>query len=354
MATGTTSSCSTATPAQRRSARSRGQSAIFNDDRKNVNFNQQVFGGLQTTDPALIALQLSILAPQAYTANVGGHNLSGEVTVAYKLSERANLYSTYSTGFKSVGLNLNGLPIDAAGQPVLSAATVKPEDVRNYEVGIKTMPARGATFNLSAYDTEVKNFQAQVTNGSVGVIRGYLANAERVRVRGIEFDSSAHVARPLSVYATGAFSDGRYLRFTDAPPPLEDTGGPQLEDISGTVLPGMSRWAFSYGGEYDRPGTFVHRDGLFFGAIDAAYRSSFSSSATYSRYLVVHGYPLLNGRAGFRFANGWALSIWARNLLNRDYFELLSAAPGNSGLIVGQPGDPRTVGVTMRVAIKSK
>jgi iron complex outermembrane receptor protein len=40
-------------------------------------------------------------------------------------------------------------------------------------------------------------------------------------------------------------------------------------------------------------------------------------------------------------------------VLNTDYFDLLSAAPGNTGLYVGQPGDGRTMGVTMRVAFRS-
>jgi iron complex outermembrane receptor protein len=63
---------------------------------------------------------------------------------------------------------------------------------------------------------------------------------------------------------------------------------------------------------------------------------------------------MLNARIGFRFATGWTVSLWTRNLLNKDYFELLTAAPGNSGLFVGQPGDPRAVGVTLRLAIKSR
>jgi iron complex outermembrane recepter protein len=56
---------------------------------------------------------------------------------------------------------------------------------------------------------------------------------------------------------------------------------------------------------------------------------------------------------GFRSANGWTLTLWSRNALNKDYFELLTAAPGNTGLFVGQPGDPRTIGLTLRVALKS-
>ena len=66
---------------------------------------------------------------------------------------------------------------------------------------------------------------------------------------------------------------------------------------------------------------------------------------------MVDGYSLLNARVGFRAAERWTLSLWSRNLLNKDYFDLLSAAPGNSGLYVGQPGDPRTVGVTLRVLV---
>ena len=326
----------------------------FNYDHKAVDFDQQVYGGLQTTDPALIALQQSILAPQAYKANVSDANQSGQLTLAYKVARSVNAYATYATGFKSVGLNLNGVPTDASNQPVLGAATVKPEDTRNVEVGLKTEPLRGVTANISAYDTEIRNFQTQVTNGSVGVIRGYLANAEKARVRGAEFDGAARVGSNLSIYGAAAYTDGRYVTFKDAPPPLEDTGGPQFEDISGSILPGISKWALSLGGEYGRPATVFGRSGVFFGALDGSYRSSFSSSATYSRYLVVDGYGLLNVRLGFRAADGWTISLWSRNLLNQDYLELLTAAPGNTGLFVGQPGDRRTLGVTLRVALKAR
>ena len=326
----------------------------FNYDHKAVDFDQQVYGGLQTTDPALIALQQSILAPQAYKANVSDANQSGQLTLAYKVARSVNAYATYATGFKSVGLNLNGVPTDASNQPVLGAATVKPEDTRNVEVGLKTEPLRGVTANISAYDTEIRNFQAQVTNGSVGVIRGYLANAEKARVRGAEFDGAARVGSNLSIYGAAAYTDGKYVTFKDAPPPLEDTGGPQFEDISGSILPGISKWALSLGGEYGRPATVFGRSGVFFGALDGSYRSSFSSSATYSKYLVVAGYGLLNVRLGFRAADGWTISLWSRNLLNQDYFELLTAAPGNTGLFVGQPGDRRTLGVTLRVALKAR
>ena len=324
----------------------------LNYDQKEVDFDQQIYGGLQTTDPALIALQRSILSPQKYSADVDDTNLSGQLTLAYKAAAAVNTYATYATGFKSVGLNLNGVPTDALDRPVLSAATVRPEDVRHIEIGVKTEPFARVTANLTVYDTEIKDFQAQVVNASVGVLRGYLANAEKVRVRGAEFDGNAAIGDNLSVFAAAAYTDGKYVSFPDAPPPLEDTGGPQVKDISGSVLPGISKWAVSIGGEYVKSGTVLGRGGQFFGSVDASYRSSFSSSATASRYLFVDGYSLLNVRGGFRWADGWSVSLWSRNLLDKNYFELLTAAPGNTGLYVGQPGDGRTVGVTLRMAFR--
>jgi iron complex outermembrane receptor protein len=325
----------------------------FNRDQKDVDFDQQIYGGLQTTNPALIALQRSILAPQAYTADVDDHNLSGQMTVAYKIVDAVHTYATYATGFKSVGLNLNGVPTDAFDRPVLSAATVRPEDARHIEVGVKTEPLRGVIANVTVYDTEIEDFQTQVVNADVGVLRGYLANAEKVRVRGVEFDGTARIGARFSLYAAAAYTDGKYISFPDAPPPLEDTGGPQVKDISGSVLPGISKWASSIGAEFATPTTVLGRAGQFFTAVDVSARSSFSSSATPSKYLIVPGYGLLNPRLGIRWSDGWTLTVWSRNVLNKDYYELLTAAPGNTGLYVGQPGDPRTFGVTLRVTFRS-
>ena len=74
-----------------------------------------------------------------------------------------------------------------------------------------------------------------------GVVRGYLANAERVRVRGAELDVSAGLGERFVVHGAATYSDGRHLEFAGAPAPLEQTGGPQFVDISGSRLAGLSR-----------------------------------------------------------------------------------------------------------------
>ena len=110
----------------------------------------------------------------------------------------------------------------------------------------------------------------------------------------------------------------------------------------------------SFGGEYAHAQTVFGQAGDVFGAVDTSYRSDFSSSASESRYLVVDGYALVNARVGFRASDGWTVFLWSRNLLDKNYYELLTAAPGNTGLFVGQPGDGRTVGLTLRLALKRR
>jgi iron complex outermembrane receptor protein len=261
-------------------------------------------------------------------------------------------YGTVSSAIKPVGLNMNGVPADALGRPILSAATVKPERVRHIEGGLKTQPFAGTRLNIAFFNTDVHDFQANVVNADVGVLRGYLANAELVRVRGVELDGNADINRSIMLFGAAAWTDARYEKFVDAPAPLEETGGPQAKDISGERLPGVPEWALTFGAEAHRPVVLFSQAGELFAAADTSYRTDFSSSATPSAYLNVPGYGLANIRAGFRWGQGWMLSVWCRNVANKDYYELLSAQPGNSGLFVGMPGEPRTYGVTLRMAVR--
>jgi len=319
-----------------------------NYDDKSVNFRRETYGGLQTDDPDLLALKKVVYSDQAFEANIDDTNVSGQLTLAFKASDKINTFATFSTGFKPVGLNLGGLP-NSNGQPMLELAVIKPESVRHYEVGVKAQPTRNISLGLSVYNTDVKNYQAQVQAADLSVNRGYLANAEKVRVRGVEFDGMVRFSSFFSLYGSLAYTDGTYVRFTNAPPPLEETGGPTFKDISGGKLPGISEWAASFGGEAaTRTTSLFGQEGEFVFAVDGFYRSSFSSNPSPSKYLVVDGYTLLNGRAGFRAADGVSLYLWVRNAFNKDYFEQLLPGAGNAGHYAGVLGDQRTYGITLR------
>mgnify|MGYP001168733049 CR=1 FL=1 len=324
----------------------------LNFDDKEVDFRRETYGGLQTTDAALLALKRSVYADQAFTAQIDDTNISGQLSLAFKASSRINTFATYSTGFKPVGLNLGGLPA-ANGQPLLELAVIKPESVNHMEFGVKTTPTRSSTLNLVVYNTAIEDYQTQVQSPELGVNRGYLANADKVRVRGLELDGNFK-SKNLSLYGSLAYTDGRYVKFTNAPLPLEETGktvdGVQVafKDVSGGRLPGISKWATSFGTELVNSGKFFGKSGELFIAFDSYYRSSFSSNPSPSKFLVVDGYVLVNARAGFRAKNGLSLFIWSRNLLDKDYFEQLLPGAGNAGHYAGVLGDPRTYGVTLR------
>jgi iron complex outermembrane recepter protein len=324
----------------------------YNYDQKKVNFNRQTYGGLQTDDPDLIALKRLVYTNQAFDANVDESNLSGQLTLAYKPLNNINSFATFSTSYKPVGVNLGGLPT-ANGEILVDLARIKPEYVTHLEVGVKTTPTPNSTLNLVFHNTDIRDFQTQVQTAEVGVNRGYLANAERVRVIGVELDGSLWVGKHLSAYGSVAYTDGKYLSFKNAPVPLEETGGSAaFKDISGGALPGISKWAGSVGAELtsnQKPvfGTF----GKYFIAFDTYYRSSFSSSPSPSQYLNINGYALLNGRLGFRASEGVSVFIWSRNLLNQDYFEQLLPAAGNAGHYAAVLGDPRTYGITLRYSL---
>ena len=321
-----------------------------NYDDKDVDFRRETYGGLQTDDPALLALKNAVYNNQAFTAHVDDTNYSGQLTAAYKPTARVNTFATFSTGFKPVGLNLGGLP-NANGQPMIELATIKPERVTHYEIGVKTTPFTNATLNFVVYNTDVKDYQTQVQTADLSVNRGYLSNAEKVRVRGAEVDANIRVSEHLSFYGAVAYTDGTYVKFTNAPVPLEETGSATFKDISGAVTPGISKWAGSLGGEVSQPGKLTGRSGEFFLAVDSYHRSHFSSSPSPSKYLVVDGYSLINARLGFRVTDRFSIYLWGRNILDKNYFEQLLPGAGNTGQYAGVLGDQRTYGITMRFSI---
>ncbi|WP_316849382.1 TonB-dependent receptor [Pedobacter agri] len=329
----------------------------FTYDKKDVDYDRNTYGGLQTTDAALLALKAAVYANQQFTTNVDNNNLSGNITVSYRPTPKLNAYATFSTAYKPVGVNVGGLPTTSNGQADLSVAVVKPEYVEHYELGLKTKPFKGGILNVTAFNTDIKDYQTNVQSPQLGVNRGYLANAEKVNVKGLEIDGTYQLERFLTLNAALAYLDGKYVTFTNAPLPLEETGHTEIingvatqvafKDASGGRLPGISKWNVSGGAEFSTPGNLATKPGRYFIAGDASYRSTYSSNPTPSSVLNVQGYSLLNARLGFK-SDKFSIFLWSRNIANKNYYEQLQAAAGNSGLYAGVLGDPRTYGATFR------
>lgn len=326
----------------------------YNYDNKDVVYNRTTYGGLQTTDAALIAIKKLVYTDQAYVAQADETNFTYQFTVAYKPSKRINAFATYSTSYKPVGVNVAGLPTASNGRADSTLAVIKPENVKSQQIGIKTTPRDNFTLNLTFHNTDIKDYQTNVQSPELGVNRGYIANAEKVNVKGAELEANIKVNNHFTFYGGAAYTDAKYVKFTNAPQPLENTGlvldgkAVNFADVSGKELPGISKWAGSLGGEFVTPAAFLGKAGNFFVAAESFYRSSFSSSASPSQYLNIDGYTLVNSRIGFRAVNGFSAYIWGRNLFNKNYFEQLLVASGNTGQYAGVLGDQRTYGVTLR------
>lgn len=325
----------------------------YNYDRKTVDYERTAYGLFETSDPELLAIR-TIYTNQAFDFTASESNVTGQITLSYKPSKKTGFFGIYSTSYKPVGVNVGGLPT-INGQPDLSIARIKPEYTRHVEFGMKSSPSKRAIFNIAWYSTTISDYQTLVQDPSPALLRGYLANAEKIRVTGFELDGSLKVTRSFSFYGSAAYTDGKYVRFVNAPLPIEEVGSRNddgssvaFKDISGERLPGISKWAGNIGAEFTVPVSVFDRQGRFFIAMDSYYRSEFSSSASPSQFLNIEGYALVNARIGIREEEGLSISIWSRNLLDQDYFEQLLVAGGNAGHYAGVLGDPRTVGITIR------
>jgi iron complex outermembrane receptor protein len=331
-----------------------------NYDKKTGLYERRVYIGgnlanelLPSTPGSAATAQRDALTPQRAPADFSAWNFSYDFNVNYKVTPDILVYATYAKSFKTGGINLNCVPnlTDGSNLPNLAVAAIKPESINHYEVGVKsTFWDRKVTLNLSAFRTDIKDYQALVNSGATSTARGYLANADKVRTQGVEVDFSVRPSERFNLYFNGAYTDAKYVSFDGAPCPPELSGGAQVFcNVSGQRLPGVSKYAASYGAEYNVPATVFGKEGQFYVGVDGNYRTDFSSNASPSDATKIDGYVLTNFRAGFRTDFGIDLYGWVRNAFDVNYLDLLQIAPGNTGLIAGTAGDPRTYGATIKL-----
>ena len=314
---------------------------------KDGNYSTFVFGGLATTNTALINAKLGVLRPQSYDAHDDESNLSGRANLAWQVTDRIMAYGGYARGFKSGGINLSGLPLNAQNQAVLTTAVIRPELNQTYEIGLKSqLLDRRLTVNLAGYLTDVRDFQATLVDSSQTVaLRGYLANIPKVTVKGAEADVTAQITRNLQLRANVAYADGRYTKYPAGPCPLElQTSATTACNLTGRPLAGLSKWSETIGLDYALPvgpgAVVLHADSNF--------RTSYYGDPTLSRYTLIDGFNQTNASLGFRATSGLEIAVFVRNLFDANYIQNLTIQAGNSGLILGTPSEPRVIGVTLR------
>ncbi|MDB5499054.1 MAG: TonB-dependent receptor [Phenylobacterium sp.] len=277
--------------------------------------------------------------PFHYNVTVEGGNWSYLASLSYKLTDHSLAYASYSTGYKSAGLNLNSAV--SAGSPLV----LQPEKVGNWEVGLKqSLLDNRATLNLSGFWTDLTGLQANIvpSNGA----RSYLANVGDVRAKGVEAEATWEIVRGLDASLNGSYNDVRYTSYPNAPCGVGVTGtcnltGQPVFQAPKWVWNASLRYAWDLGGD-------VHP----YAQAQYSYRSGVFGTVDDSPYGWIPAYSLVNARLGAKFGDGrYDASIWVNNLADTQYFQNLSTASivGAAAYgFAGQLGPPRTWGATLR------
>jgi iron complex outermembrane receptor protein len=213
-----------------------------------------VFGGLATSNTALVNAKLSILRGQTYAAMIGDGALTGRANIAWQVTDNVLGYASFARGAKSGGINMSGLPLNDQNLPALGTAVVKPEQNTAYEIGLKTrLFDNRLIFNIDGYYTRVTDFQSNVSDTRAAVaLRTYLANIPLVTVKGFEADATALVTRDFSLRASVAYADGRNMSgIPNGPCPIELIGNTAAPcNLTGVGLPGLPKWSTTVEADY--------------------------------------------------------------------------------------------------------
>ncbi|WP_313805456.1 TonB-dependent receptor [Sphingobium sp.] len=268
-------------------------------------------------------------------------------TIAYDVSNGLHVYAKYATGYRAGG----------ASSRTSNYQTFNPEDVKSYEVGLKSdFWNNRARFNLAGYIMDRKNSQVDISSiqfvGTSSFNNLVTINAPGItKIRGIEADLTVEPLDGLTLNASYAYT------YTKIPPVLI-TATNVYQDFYIVFTPrnaasGSIDYALPIGGGDTK--LKFHFDGNYSQATQAfdQFATKNDSSLIFNGRISLADIGTGNGRS-------LTLSLWGRNLFNEQYVfrrdpsNSLPAAPTTStttGSIANVLGDygnfnaPRTYGV---------
>ena len=281
-----------------------------------------------TTDRAPI-----IVAAFTTTNRASYKSFDPRIVVAYKLTPDANVYASYSTGFKSGGFQF--VPFSKAQADVL----FEPEDIKAYEVGFKTeWLDRALRINGAAYYYDYRNLQISrivLPPGTTAPV-SLISNAASSTIKGMDLEITARPSRNFEVNVAYGYLDAKYDRYIfNATTDFSNTRMVRAPEHSINVgaewrIPMPDDGEFSLRADYALTGDFFHEPGEG----NIAFGTGIPLTAE-------DGYGLLDLRATLRKHN-WRITAYATNVANNRYRRTINAL-GNT--VVGFAGMPRIYGV---------
>lgn len=260
-------------------------------------------------------------------------------------------FVTYSTGYKSGGLNSAG-----GTTPLGQKRLFNSETSTDYEVGVKSQFFdRRLQVNATAYRTELNDFQERSFDGVSFIVR----NAGDVRAQGLEMEGQFRPTQHINIDAGVAYLDSVFTANHKAPGLTACTGAanscPTVQDLTGQTPNFSPKWDNTLGLEYVTDPLL----GGFTATLraDATYTSSYSTTNELSRQGVVEGLTMYGGRVTLTSADhSLNVALFGQNLTNERSFTTKAAQvlPGLFGVNIPATGatlfrgfmnTPRTYGV---------
>ncbi|MGL5839256.1 MAG: TonB-dependent receptor [Sphingorhabdus sp.] len=253
----------------------------------------------------------------------------------YKFSDDVLVYAKTNRGYKSGGQNLRARATIAAFSPF------KPETVTDIEVGLKSeFWDRRARVNVAAFNSWYRDIQRTtlvpvIVDDTVTGTSTVITNAAKGYLRGFEVEVTVLPVKGFRVSGNLAYVKSGYDSFPDA----------IFGDRKSEPFPYAPRWTYSLSAGYDHE---VSGFGVFSASADWAWtdRVNFDRGGPGD---FEPSYGLLNARLALRdIDDRWSVSLFGKNLTDKDYFSGRLGLGSNLGYVIGYAGRPRTFGIELR------
>ena len=135
---------------------------------------------------------------------------SYELSARYELNDYIAVYARHGLGQKAGGINI---PVASIDSPIIFA----PEEVRDYEIGLKADDLLGGTlgFNVAVFYSDYTNLQRNIGTLIPGtaITATATVNAGAATVQGIEFDFRWRPVDGLTISGFAGYTDAEYDEF---------------------------------------------------------------------------------------------------------------------------------------------
>jgi len=216
--------------------------AAFGEATYDINDRLRLTAGLRYTYEEKDIWQENRVASYTFDGTEDWDDTTHRLGVDYDLTEDAMVYATWSTGFRSGGWN-------ARGQTILEIGPYEPEDIDNYEIGLRSeFLDNRLRLNLTGFVMDYKNKQVPiVVDAGGGAPATLVLNAAAVDYSGFELES---IARPfdadVNLRMALGYLDAEYKEYYQADPV---TGEPvNVADLAEVLF--APEWTFTIGGDW--------------------------------------------------------------------------------------------------------